>query len=108
MDKFSYSLPGEVVVRDGQVTDEWKEEDHPRVPPGSPGGGQFTSGGGGEQTYPQHTKEGKGAWKGSPVPKDVWPQNIAPVGRYALHFQWSDGHGSGIYTFEHLRKLAGL
>ena len=73
MDKFSYSLPGEVVVRDGQVTDEWKEEDHPRVPPGSPGGGQFTSGGGGEQTYPQHTKEGKGAWKGSPVPKDVWP-----------------------------------
>jgi ATP-binding protein involved in chromosome partitioning len=42
------------------------------------------------------------------IAKDVWPQNISPVGRYALHFQWSDGHGSGIYTFEHLRKLAGL
>ena len=26
------------------------------------------------------------------VSKDVWPQNIAPVGRYALHFDWSDGH----------------
>src|SRR5262245_22890093 len=42
------------------------------------------------------------------VSKDVWPQNIAPVGRYALHFDWSDGHKSGIYTFEHLRKAAGL
>jgi ATP-binding protein involved in chromosome partitioning len=42
------------------------------------------------------------------VSKDVWPQNIAPVGRYALHFEWSDGHRSGIYTFEHLRKAAGL
>jgi ATP-binding protein involved in chromosome partitioning len=42
------------------------------------------------------------------VSKDVWPQNIAPVGRYALHFDWSDGHRSGIYTFEHLRKSAGL
>lgn len=42
------------------------------------------------------------------VAKDVWPQNIAPVGRYALHFQWSDGHSSGIYPFELLRKLAGL
>ena len=42
------------------------------------------------------------------VPKDVWPQNISPVGRYALNFQWSDGHNTGIYTFELLRKLAGL
>jgi ATP-binding protein involved in chromosome partitioning len=42
------------------------------------------------------------------VSKDVWPQNISPVGRYALHFDWSDGHRSGIYTFEHLRKAAGL
>ena len=39
------------------------------------------------------------------VPKDVYPLAIEPVGRYALHFQWSDGHGSGIYTFEHLREL---
>jgi ATP-binding protein involved in chromosome partitioning len=42
------------------------------------------------------------------ISKDVWPQNIAPVGRYALHFQWSDGHSSGIYPFELLRELAGL
>lgn len=39
------------------------------------------------------------------VPADVWAVGFSPVGRYALHFQWSDGHGSGIYTFENLRKF---
>jgi DUF971 family protein len=27
------------------------------------------------------------------------------VGRYALNFQWSDGHAEGIYTFDFLRQL---
>ena len=39
------------------------------------------------------------------VREDVRPVEIQPVGRYALHFRWSDGHTSGIYTFEHLRAL---
>lgn len=39
------------------------------------------------------------------VPADVKPINIAPVGRYALQFSWTDGHDSGIYTFENLRAL---
>lgn len=30
---------------------------------------------------------------------------VSPVGRYALHFQWSDGHGTGLYSFDTLRKL---
>jgi DUF971 family protein len=30
---------------------------------------------------------------------------VAPVGNYALQFVWSDGHETGIYTFEYLRKL---
>ena len=42
------------------------------------------------------------------VAPDVWPQEINPVGRYALNFRWSDGHSSGIYTFDSLRKMAGL
>lgn len=37
------------------------------------------------------------------VAADVHPLGISPVGRYALHFNWSDGHTSGIYTFEHIR-----
>ena len=27
------------------------------------------------------------------------------VGNYALHFSWSDGHSTGIYSYEYLRKL---
>jgi DUF971 family protein len=37
------------------------------------------------------------------VPQDVRPVSISPVGRYAIQFSWTDGHDSGIYTFEHLR-----
>jgi DUF971 family protein len=33
------------------------------------------------------------------------PLRIEPVGRYAYQFHWNDGHESGIYTFEMLRKL---
>ena len=30
---------------------------------------------------------------------------IEPVGSYALQFIWGDGHRTGIYTFEHLRRM---
>jgi len=36
---------------------------------------------------------------------DVSPRTITSVGNYAISFDWSDGHSSGIYSFEHLRKL---
>jgi DUF971 family protein len=39
------------------------------------------------------------------VPPDVYPLAIHYVGRYALRFDWSDGHGTGIYPFELLRSL---
>lgn len=28
-----------------------------------------------------------------------------PVGNYAVRFKWSDGHHTGIYSFDYLRKL---
>ena len=31
--------------------------------------------------------------------------SVGAVGNYALNFSWSDGHRTGIYTFEFLRKL---
>lgn len=40
------------------------------------------------------------------VPDDVYPTAIHYVGRYALQFMWSDGHSTGIYPFEYLRRLA--
>ncbi|MAS91903.1 MAG: hypothetical protein CMO55_01805 [Verrucomicrobiales bacterium] len=30
----------------------------------------------------------------------------APVGGYALQFKFSDGHNTGIYSFEYLKKIA--
>lgn len=37
------------------------------------------------------------------VGKEVRPVSVALVGGYGLRVQWSDGHGTGIYTFERLR-----
>jgi DUF971 family protein len=31
--------------------------------------------------------------------------NIEPVGAYALRIHWSDGHSSGIYSYDYLRAL---
>lgn len=31
--------------------------------------------------------------------------DIVEVGNYALCFRWGDGHDSGIYTWEYLRRL---
>jgi ATP-binding protein involved in chromosome partitioning len=37
------------------------------------------------------------------VSPDVKPLSLALVGAYGLRIGWSDGHGTGIYTFERLR-----
>lgn len=39
------------------------------------------------------------------VSGNVYPTAIHYVGRYALQFVWSDGHSTGLYTFEYLRGL---
>lgn len=44
----------------------------------------------------------------STIKSDVRPVRIDSVGRYAMSIKFSDGHGTGIYTFQMLRKLAGL
>ncbi len=41
----------------------------------------------------------------SMVPSDVHPAGIDPVGRYAIQIHWSDGHSTGIYTWERLHDL---
>jgi len=50
-------------------------------------------------------------WTGQPrlapdsVPADVRPLSIEPVGLYGLQIDWSDGHNTGIFTFETLAEL---
>ncbi|MSO19287.1 MAG: DUF971 domain-containing protein [Acidobacteria bacterium] len=40
------------------------------------------------------------------IPMDVRPAAIEPVGRYGICIHWSDGHSTGIYTWEKLYGLA--
>ncbi|UCF81615.1 MAG: DUF971 domain-containing protein [Acidobacteriota bacterium] len=40
------------------------------------------------------------------VPGDVRPLGIELVGRYAIQIRWSDGHSTGLYSFDLLRRLA--
>ncbi len=50
-------------------------------------------------------------WTGEPrldpnqVPLDVKALEVHTVGRYAVQFHWSDGHATGIYSYDKLRSL---
>jgi len=39
------------------------------------------------------------------IPKEISINAFHPVGNYAIGIDWSDGHDTGIYTFEKLRGL---
>ena len=39
------------------------------------------------------------------VPEDLRLQEIAPVGNYALRLLFSDGHSTGIFPWDTLRKI---
>jgi ATP-binding protein involved in chromosome partitioning len=39
------------------------------------------------------------------IRSDVSPRKIMSIGNYAIQFNWSDGHNSGIYSFKDLRAL---
>jgi DUF971 family protein len=40
------------------------------------------------------------------ISEQVRPRSIESVGRYALKIQFTDGHATGIYTFNYLRNLS--
>jgi ATP-binding protein involved in chromosome partitioning len=37
------------------------------------------------------------------VAEDIAPRSLALVGAYGIRVDWSDGHKTGIYTFDRLR-----
>jgi DUF971 family protein len=59
-------------------------------------------------------REASGRKPGVPKPKSqtllvmyeapVKPVEVSSVGKYAMRFKWSDGHESGIYSWEYLRR----
>ena len=42
------------------------------------------------------------------IPEDIRPLAVDPVGSYAVKFTWSDGHDSGLYTWDALRAACGM
>ena len=60
-------------------------------------------------------REQSGREPGEPKPKPqtllpmyeapARPVEITPVGNYAVKFKWNDGHESGIYSWEYLRRV---
>lgn len=47
-------------------------------------------------------------WGGGKVPdtEGVRVTGWEPIGNYALRFDFSDGHRTGLYSYDYLRKLA--
>ena len=43
--------------------------------------------------------------KADSISKDVHPIRLFSVGRYAVGVQWSDGHSTGIFSYDYLRRL---
>ncbi|HEU4829024.1 MAG TPA: DUF971 domain-containing protein [Gemmatimonadales bacterium] len=41
------------------------------------------------------------------IAEAIRPVSISLVGAYGIRIAWSDGHGTGIYTFEGLRRDCG-
>ena len=62
--------------------------------------------------HEEREKEGREPGQPKPAPKDLLPMyqasprptSVTPVGRYAISFHWNDGHTSGIYSWDYLRR----
>jgi DUF971 family protein len=48
---------------------------------------------------------GERTLKPEAISEEVEIGDLTIVGRYALNFRWSDGHETGIYSFQYLRDL---
>jgi DUF971 family protein len=42
------------------------------------------------------------------IPADIRALEVRPVGSYAVQIAWSDGHSSGIYSWDTLRRISGV
>lgn len=59
---------------------------------------------------PSAEVQGHGGTRPPPVTgkKDVRLSRLEPVGNYAVRIVFDDGHDSGLYSWDYLRKLAGI
>jgi ATP-binding protein involved in chromosome partitioning len=40
------------------------------------------------------------------IPENIKPNRMFSVGRYAIAIHWSDGHTTGIFSYDYLRRLS--
>jgi DUF971 family protein len=60
----------------------------------------------------EREKEGRRPGQPKAAPKELLPfykapplpEKVTPIGRYAVSFGWNDGHTSGIYSWDYLRR----
>lgn len=63
--------------------------------------------------HEEREKTGRALGEPRPAPKALLPiytppakpLSAEPIGRYAIKFKWADGHESGIYSWDFLRRL---
>jgi DUF971 family protein len=63
--------------------------------------------------HEEREKSGRQPGEAKPKPKillvmyepPVRPLEVHSVGKYAIKFKWSDGHESGIYSWDYLRRV---
>lgn len=63
--------------------------------------------------HEEREKSGRAPGEAKPKPQALLvmyeapprPIEVTPVGNYALRFKWNDGHESGIYSWEYLRRV---
>lgn len=48
---------------------------------------------------------GPATWTAAPHPRAYMVENVSPVGSYAMCIVWGDGHDTGLYTFDALRRM---
>ena len=56
------------------------------------------------------TEPQKSSYSAPPSPFQLYKPvlkmlSVEPVGNYAIRIEWSDGHNTGIYSFDHFRKV---
>lgn len=54
----------------------------------------------------EFTGERKVGW--DQIPDDVKPEELRPLGNYALYIKWSDGHSTGFFPYPLIREVAEL
>ena len=63
--------------------------------------------------HEERAATGRAAGTAKPKPQSLLPmyeapprpEEVTPVGKYALRFKWNDGHEAGMYSWDYLRNV---